>query len=193
MVDIVFGFEDVEVFDDPKCAFKGELLLFLAKKHGLKYFVETGTYAGEMLKYVLDRYDWEMTYSIELGESLFNRAVELFSNRPDWNKVALIKGNSGDILRYIEMPSPALFWLDAHYCGGDTAQGEKITPIYEELNIVLNDIPHVIVVDDLDNFPKWGVYGRELEGFIRSKKDVDIHVVDTMLIIEPRTNAETRE
>ena len=48
----------------------------------------------------------------------------------------------------------ALFWLDAHYSGGDTAKGQSNTPVMSELEAILaysrrNDI---ILVDDLRYF-----------------------------------------
>jgi len=184
VIDIVEGFEDMVIYDDAKCAFKGELLLYLAKKHDLHTFVETGTYAGEMVKYVNARYNFDRIYSIELSERLAARADKLFQ---DASNVFIIHGASEESLKGIRQTEPFLYWLDAHYCGDDvTAMGEKITPVYEELEVILNETDHVIVIDDLDNFHTWGVYGRQLAEFIKSKKDVELSVVDTMLIIQPR-------
>ncbi|MDR1514735.1 MAG: hypothetical protein LBS45_03495 [Synergistaceae bacterium] len=45
--------------------------------------------------------------------------------------------------------SPMLFWLDAHWSGGDTA-GENIQcPLLEELKIILDsNSSHFILIDD---------------------------------------------
>ena len=48
------------------------------------------------------------------------------------------------------MTGPALFWLDAHYSGGETAHSKnKATPIQDELNKILSsEYDNVILIDD---------------------------------------------
>ena len=42
-----------------------------------------------------------------------------------------------------------LFWLDAHYSGGETAHAALQTPIVKEIDIVLKDNPkNIILIDD---------------------------------------------
>ena len=183
MIDIVPGYEDMVIYDDAKCAFKGDTLLELAKKYDLHYFVETGTYAGEMIKYVNARHIWYHIYSIELSERLAARATKLF---PAGGNISILQGSSDDKLKDLKFYYPVLYWLDAHACGGVTARGKKITPILEELETVVNDVDHVIVIDDLDNLPKWGVTLQQLKKFINARKpSAEFTVVDTMLIVEP--------
>ena len=45
---------------------------------------------------------------------------------------------------------PALFWLDGHYSGGFTAQGDSDTPISAELQAILTSSSkkRVILIDD---------------------------------------------
>jgi precorrin-6B methylase 2 len=172
------------IYEDAKCAFKGDTLLELAKKYDLHVFVETGTYAGEMIKYLNARHGWNRIYSIELSERLAKRAMKLFEAVEN---VMIWQGSSDEMLRKLILHHPALFWLDAHACGGVTARGKKITPILEELETVVNDVDHVIVIDDLDNLPKWGVTLQALQEFIQARKpSMNFRVVDTMLICEPR-------
>ena len=183
MIDIVPGFEDMVIYEDAKCAFKGDTLLELAKKYDLHVFVETGTYAGEMIKYLNARHQWYRIYSIELSQRLAARAMKLFDAVEN---VSILQGSSDEMLKWITHYRPALFWLDAHACGGVTARGKKITPILEELESVVNDVDHVIVIDDLDNLPKWGVTLQQLKKFINARKpSAEFTVVDTMLIVEP--------
>jgi hypothetical protein len=50
---------------------------------------------------------------------------------------------------------PALFWLDGHYSGGDTARGDDDTPIRRELEHISKHPMrgrHLIVIDDLRCF-----------------------------------------
>ncbi len=184
MIDKVPGFEDMEIFEDSNCAFKGDVLIGLAKKHDLHYFFETGTYAGEMIKYVNARHDWTRITSVELSPRLADRAMSLFIGV---NNVLIWQGDSVDILKAkVPNSAPTLFWLDAHACGGVTARGKKITPILEELEIVVNETDHVIVIDDLDNLPKWGVTLEALQKFILARKrPMKFQVIGTMLICEP--------
>ncbi len=184
MIDIVPGFEDMTIYEDRNCAMKGDVLINLAKKHGLHYFVETGTYAGEMIKYVNARHDWKHINSVELSPRLAERAVKLFGEE---NNITIWYGDSAEVLKVHGIASnPTLFWLDAHACGGVTARGKKITPILEELEAVINAVDHVIVIDDLDNLPKWGVTLEQLKEFILARKaSMQFEIIGTMLICEP--------
>ena len=187
MIDKVEGFEDMVIYEDAKCAFKGNVLLKLANKYDLHTFVETGTYAGEMIKYLNARHYWKYIYSVELSTRLAERAKKLFTLE---EHIGIFQGSSDDLLKVFSsngaLNSPCLFWLDAHASGGVTARGKKLTPIYEELEIVINDIDHVIVIDDIDLMPKWGVTLQGLQDFIKERKpSLNLSIIDTMLICEP--------
>ena len=86
---------------------------------------------------------------------------------------------------------PSLFWLDSHYSGGETAKGEKETPIYEELNHILNPSykDHVVIIDDARCFGTDSNYPTiaELIGFINSKRlGLEIIVQDDNIRITPK-------
>jgi hypothetical protein len=89
-----------------------------------------------------------------------------------------------------KLDQPALFWLDGHYSSGETAKGDKDTPIYEELKHILN-FPgqgHVIVIDDARCFGNAPDYPdiEELSGFVRSRwPEVNIVVQDDSIRITP--------
>jgi len=110
----------------PPHLIKQRELLYYAQKYVLKTFIETGTFKGDMVEAMKDKFD--KVVSIELSEQLFNRANEKFSNT---SNVALICGDSGVELKNImpQLKAPALFWLDGHYSGGSTAKGDMETPI----------------------------------------------------------------
>jgi hypothetical protein len=57
---------------------------------------------------------------------------------------------------------PAIFWLDAHYSGGNTAQGFENTPIMSELEYVFkhNIKGHIILIDDAGDFTGCDDYPR---------------------------------
>jgi len=122
-----------------------------AKQYGLRTFVETGTYRGDMVEAM--RNTFTRIYSIELREDLYRRARKRFRRH---KHIEIISGDSGKVFKTLipNLTTPTLFWLDGHYSGGNTAKGEKDSPIYEELAHIFNspDIGHIIIIDDAHCF-----------------------------------------
>lgn len=118
----------------------------------LETFIETGTYTGETTAKAGEIFS--QVHSIELSQELFQAARQRFINEPH---IHLHQGDSAQVflslLPQIERKN-LLFWLDGHFSGGTTAQGDKDTPIIEEIkNIGKFGITHsVILVDDLRLF-----------------------------------------
>ena len=88
--------------------------------------------------------------------------AELFASTRDRLKgttnIVCVQGDSRAGLREIvpQLDAPALFWLDAHWCGADqtdTAGAEDQCPLIDEIAIV-NASPHehVVLVDDARYF-----------------------------------------
>ena len=116
------------------------------KKYQLDILVETGTYLGDMVE--AQRASFKKIYSIELSEKLFDKAGKRFK---EFTQIKILHGDSGVVLNKLlpEIDKPALFWLDGHYSGGITAQGNKDCPVPEELNAILKSkFDHVILIDD---------------------------------------------
>jgi hypothetical protein len=129
--------------DNPKRA----LLRGVAKEHGLRVFVETGTYMGETawaLRRELDRIE-----TIELEPTLARLARIRFKRVPN---VRVHEGDSAAVLpRILEtLTEPALFWLDAHPSTDRTAHDGPI-PLQAELAAIgRHEVSgHVVLVDDL--------------------------------------------
>lgn len=122
-----------------------------ALRHQLRTFVETGTFRGDTVEFMLPVMD--SIHSIELSDELHAAAVERFRGQP---KVHLHKGDSGLLLANIlaKLDGPALIWLDAHFSGKMTALGEEETPILAELEAVFatSRFPHVVLIDDVRDF-----------------------------------------
>ncbi|HLW20818.1 MAG TPA: hypothetical protein VKX33_10855 [Cyclobacteriaceae bacterium] len=113
-------------------------------------FVETGTFLGDMVE--AQKAHFKKIISIELGEDLYQKAVERFKNDA---QVSLLQGDSGIMLKQVvqDIDEAALFWLDGHYSSGITAKSDKNTPIVEELKTILNSpIAHGILIDDARHF-----------------------------------------
>ena len=166
---------------------KQQTLKTFSKRYGLKILVETGTYYGDMVEAMKDVFN--QLYSIELSTELYKKAKKRFKGE---KHIELICGDSGLELMNLmsKIDQPTLFWLDGHYSAGVTAKGEKDTPIYEELNHILNstDKGHVIIIDDARCFGADPNYPsiKELCDFIKSKRaNLDIVIQDDCIRVIP--------
>lgn len=115
-----------------------------ARRSGYRIFVETGTGEGATLSLLLD--DFNLLYSIELGDELYRSCVQRFRHSP---KVILFHGDSGEMLPHVlaRLDAPAVFWIDSHYCGN--VRGKVDTPVREELVAVLRFATRpLILIDD---------------------------------------------
>ena len=150
---------------------KQEVLREYALRYNLRILVETGTHYGDMVE-ALKRH-FTRIYSIELSRQLFEKSKKRF--KAD-NHIELIHGDSSKELGCImrKLDQPALFWLDGHYSGGITAQGEKDTPIYEELEHIFNasHLRHVVIIDDARCFGSDPAYPmmEDLKNYVFSKR-----------------------
>jgi len=133
--------------------FKRRTIVALANNHKFESFVETGTYRGDMLARMSKKTSIKNILSIELDELLAAEAQ--FRFRRD-TKIKILQGDSGKVLPgiTIDLPKPALFWLDGHYSGGVTALGEETTPIFAELLAIdaSKQDTDVILIDDIRLF-----------------------------------------
>jgi len=112
-----------------------------------RILIETGTYKGAMIDSCKPLF--KKIFSIELDRSLYEEAKVRFRK---YSRINLINGDSGEKLVSLltEIHEPCLFWLDGHYSGGITAQGNVDTPIMAELKAILTHHikNHVILIDD---------------------------------------------
>jgi hypothetical protein len=138
---------------------KKNLIWHTGREFGVKVFIETGTFRGEMID--AQREHFQKLISIELNEELFQAARLKYASAP---QIQLHQGDSGIKLKEAvrEVNEPVLFWLDAHYSWGNTAGGNEAAPIIRELTCLtsrskLND---VILIDDARLFGLKGDYPR---------------------------------
>ena len=157
----------------PPHIIKEKIIKFYQKKFGLGILIETGTYEGEMIDALKNKFKY--IFSIELNPFLARKAKEKFSR---FKKIKIIQGDSGKelpkILKKISVPS--LFWLDAHYSGGKTSKGKKDTPILKELEeIIKHPNKNIILIDDADEFGK-GDYPsfKKLYGLVKDNFNMEI-------------------
>lgn len=165
---------------------KQSILKNYAKKYNLKILVETGTYYGDMVWAMKNSF--ARIYSIELSQELFKKAKNRYKSD---KHIELIHGDSSkELVNVIKRISqPALFWLDGHYSGEETARGETESPVLRELNQIFDapDLGHVIIIDDARCFGADSAYPtiEELKDYILSKR-ANVRIVvenDTIRII----------
>lgn len=134
--------------------------------------IESGTFRGDMVE--AQKKFFKKIISIELAREIFEKAKRKF--RKDSN-VEILQGDSGQVLATImkEINQPAIFWLDGHYSGLDTAKGSIECPIYKELDCILDASPlnHVILIDDARDFTGKADYPAidTLASYIKQKND----------------------
>ena len=127
-----------------------------------RVFVETGSYLGHGINNVKN--DFELIYSIELSEKWFLYCKKLFSKQ---SNVKLVLGDSAEVLSQLstEINEPTLFYLDAHYSGGETAFGKEEDngcPVLRELEAIgKRTYKDIVIIDDMRLMGKVSMGGIE--------------------------------
>jgi hypothetical protein len=134
--------------DAELAAAKRQLIRDWQRHTRLAWFVETGSGDGATINDVAGVF--VHVVSIEIGVDNYMLCHRRFLRVP---QVTLIHGDSNvvlpDILDVIQ--GPAIFWLDAHYCGSH--RGPVDTPVLDELvHIFHREQPNVILIDDARKF-----------------------------------------
>lgn len=166
---------------------KEKSILDLARTYGTKILVETGTYQGDMVQAM--RKHFNQIYSIELDKALAERAQKRFSGI---GKIQILQGDSAQVLPQVlaKIHEPALFWLDGHFSGGQTAKGDLDTPIVAELNSIFSaHLPSfVIIIDDARCFVGQNDYPtlESLRSLIAAQTPkLDMEVINDAIRITP--------
>jgi hypothetical protein len=123
-----------------------ELVLWMQGAFNIKVFVETGTNRAETSVWASQNF--ESVYTVEAYEPLYRKAVETYGSRKN---IKFLKGDSRTHIRELTktLKEPAIFWLDAHWCGEQTFGKSDECPLVGELEILNNcAVPHVVLIDD---------------------------------------------
>tara|TARA_B110000196_G_scaffold299839_1_gene292760 strand:- start:857 stop:1525 length:669 start_codon:yes stop_codon:yes gene_type:complete len=122
-----------------------EEIEFLKHIMKLDVFVEGGTYKGGTAKSMGEKF--RKIFTIEKSDIMFEIAKE---NLKDTNNITLLKGDTREHLdSIIANNENILFWLDAHWSGGDTYGEKDECPLIEELDIIFKyNKNYVILIDD---------------------------------------------
>lgn len=153
-----YGWTNGEHLIPPPAIAKQRNLLSTFKSRNHRVFVEAGTYKGETTAFFAAYAD--KVISVELHDGLFAAAQRRFAHQ---SNVTLIHGDS-----LIEIPkviarcdAPPLVFLDGHFSGAGTAQGDEMEPAESTLRRLADVTPAgtTIVIDDLR------LFGSGLAGF----------------------------
>lgn len=123
-----------------------DLILNLANRYRLQTFVETGTYQGGTTLWASQHFSSVIT--IEKSKSMFEAALEKFKSTPN---VKCLYGDSRSQLKTIveSISSPAIFWLDSHWCGGESYGETDQCPLIGELKLLNSSLEeHLLFIDD---------------------------------------------
>ena len=117
-----------------------------ADRYRLRVLIETGTYYGEMVSAMKNRF--AEVYSVEYVPQLAARAQKKFAA---WPHIHILAGDSQREIPALlqSLKQPALFWLDAGYYGWAGLEGDK-QRLTTELEAILGHsiAGHVILMDD---------------------------------------------
>jgi len=109
-----------------------ELLLLLKRDLNVSTFVETGTFNGGTAAWASNHFKKVITYK-------------------HLQNIDFLFGDSRSVLKntVAQIPKPAIFWLDAHWCSMDSYGYNDQCPIIEEVQLVgSTGIKHCIFIDD---------------------------------------------
>jgi hypothetical protein len=124
---------------------KQRALLEYAKRFHLRILVETGTYYGEMVAALKNRFD--RIESVECDPRLAQMATRKFAGH---SHIHILEGESQELIPRIlqSITAPALFWLDAGYYTWDGLLRNKQRLSMELHAILSTPHAHIVLIDD---------------------------------------------
>lgn len=165
--------------------------LFLKQISEINEFVETGTYLGITTEWASRHFEHVST--IELSDELF---IKTSARLSDKKNISFYQGDSRDHLQNIinSIGKSAIFWLDAHWSGGETAGEDDQCPLLQELDIIYTSpYDHIVMIDDArtytlpprkPNDPKQFPNICDIIDIVRKKK-VYIAILEDVIYIIP--------
>lgn len=120
---------------------------FISSNMGLSVFVEGGTYLGGTARKMSQIFSTVIT--IEKSKKMYEQAGQ---NLKNINNVCSLFGDTREHLNYILKDNDnIMFWLDAHWSGGDTYGKHDECPLLNELEIIFEFAENkniAILIDD---------------------------------------------
>jgi hypothetical protein len=123
-----------------------EITLELARLNNATAFVETGTYRGDTTRWASQHF--ASVFTIERSEALYKLHHQDLAKLPG---VKPLRGDSRMVLPSVLSEigdRKALFWLDGHWSGGETAGAGDECPLLDELACLSGRTADIILIDD---------------------------------------------
>jgi hypothetical protein len=169
-------------------SFPRQLALDLQNRLELSRAVETGTYVGDTARLLARMFDDVVT--IERSEHYLRKARERLDGIAN---VELVHGHSGEALTAVAHDARAtLYWLDAHWSGGDTAGSDDPVPLMAELDAIGAGHPKdCVLIDDAREFatqpdPRWPSLVEVLDKLRTHRPDDHVTVIHDLVIAVPQ-------
>jgi hypothetical protein len=123
-----------------------DIVISLAKLNNSTTFVETGTFQGETTKWAANYF--ETVHTIERAEGLHGL------HSKELSQIKGITPHLGDSRKMLPQiveqigAQKAVFWLDSHWSGFDTAGANDECPLIDELSCLSSRYEDIILIDD---------------------------------------------
>jgi len=170
-----------------------EITLKLASLNNTDVFIETGTFQGGTTRWASTRF--ESVFTIERAEGLYNlhhgELAQIKGVKP-------LFGDSRDVLPLILAgigQRKALFWLDGHWSGGETAGAADECPLLEELACLSDRKGDIVLIDDARLFlsapprphkpSEWPTIRDIVEAFAGWRSRPYIQIIDDVIFAIP--------
>lgn len=160
-------------------------------------FVETGTAFGKSAAWASQRFT--KVYTIERSEEMYAHAQKAYGQLAN---VSFLQGDSREHLRSIvsQLARPAIFWLDAHWSGGETYGEGDECPVLDEVAIIDAAGPdHLLLIDDARFFlappphphraEQWPTIVQTVAALVRVVPDRAVVILDDVIVAVPRALA----
>jgi hypothetical protein len=174
-----------------------EIILDLAKLSGATTFIETGTYHGASTRWAAGHF--ESVFTMERAEGLYqqhHQALRALGN------VEPLLGDSKNLLPKV-VPrlanKPAVFWLDGHWSGGETAGEDDECPLLSELETLSQRQGDVILIDDARLFlsappaphrpEQWPTFPEIARLLTKQPNPPFVQIIDDVIFSVPATEA----
>lgn len=122
------------------------LIMKLRDLFDVQTFVEAGTYQGGTTSWAAKQFAHVLT--IENSQILYEQTKQKYQ---DISNIDFLFGDTRNCLKELvpTLDKPAIFWLDSHWCGGESYGESDQCPLIEELNIInQSSVEHILLIDD---------------------------------------------
>lgn len=173
------------------------LVQALQRQFNIRNFVETGTFRGGTTRWAAGQF--ASVYTIEFSE---DRRKDLEKTFEPYPNVVPLFGDSRSELAKLQgkLSGGTMFWLDAHWCGGDTYGSDDECPLLDELEAVAahqrsGQVQAFVLIDDARLFlspppaphraASWPTISACVKALEATLPDPYIVVIDDVIVAVP--------